>query len=79
MALRRKGRAAGRRAAARWWLLTLAGAGAAVTAATALLAVALHVSASASASGGAPYRLAKVRASPGPSTAPLPSSQIEVC
>lgn len=57
MALRRKGRSAGRRAAVRWWLLSLAGAGAAVTAAAALLAVALHVSASASA--GAPYRLAK--------------------
>ncbi|KAK1604917.1 hypothetical protein QYE76_028590 [Lolium multiflorum] len=55
MALRRKGRPAGRRAAVRWWLLSLAG----TAAAAALLAVALHVSAFASASAGAPYRLAK--------------------
>jgi hypothetical protein len=77
MALRRKGRPAGRRAALRWWLLSLAGAGAAVTAAAALLAVALHVSASASA--GAPYRLAKVRATLGTlQPFSLPPSQIEL-
>ena len=75
MALRRKGRSAGRRAAVRWWLLSLLGTGAAVTAAAALLAVALHVSASASA--GSPYRLAKVRATSGSLFDPS-ASQIEL-
>ncbi|XP_052159237.1 O-fucosyltransferase 7-like isoform X1 [Oryza glaberrima] len=66
MPLRRKVRgaaAAGRRAAVRWWLLSLAATGATVTATAALLAVALHVSSSAASgpasSSGVPYRLSK--------------------
>ncbi|KAL5200533.1 hypothetical protein ABZP36_021736 [Zizania latifolia] len=62
MPLRRKVRgAAGRRAALRWWLRSLAAAGATVTAAAALLAVALHFSSSASGPvlSGVPYRLSK--------------------
>lgn len=73
MPLRRKVRPAGaaaRRAALRWWLLSLAATGAAVTAAAALFAVALHFSGSgpgagassaSSSSSGAPYRLSQPR------------------
>ncbi|KAG8076829.1 hypothetical protein GUJ93_ZPchr0006g40579 [Zizania palustris] len=62
MPLRRKVRgAAGRRAALRWWLRSLAAVGATITAAAALLAVALHFSSSASGPvlSGVRYRLSK--------------------
>nr|BAD53906.1 auxin-independent growth promoter-like [Oryza sativa Japonica Group]BAD54442.1 auxin-independent growth promoter-like [Oryza sativa Japonica Group] len=65
--LRRKVRgaaAAGRWAAVRWWLLSLAAIGATITADATLLVVALHVSSSSTSgpasSSGVPYRHSKL-------------------